>query len=369
MIRIPDDIKQSRRWVDRETQRLNPDTDYARIMSMVAQYQMDEFTLNFLVTLLNSYVVKPAHMAETQVFTNKAIRRPNQRMQDALNFFWTWYANGPDSPETIESVGRLNRIHAGVAKHLPHHFEDSDDFNYVLGRLVVLQDRLLKKLRLGGMNPWVKQAQFNFARHLSRHFRRPGDREVQPFPETLAELETFVDAWEGKNHMHSPIQADLVNALIYAFGQRWFPRPFQKLGRWMATYALEDDFLEHVGIQPLRGLQRLFTHNLLKAVFFYKTRLAADSKVSAYEARKVLTKEEYKALDAVAATRANELGWHTGGKASVGLGKAAGGVCPVMHHAAPHTPASQAQASGENSRVSASVAGMSSADMHSGSKA
>ncbi|MEM1155875.1 MAG: hypothetical protein AAGI44_17195 [Pseudomonadota bacterium] len=354
MISFPDDIKQSRRWVDREIQRLDPDSDYARIMSMVAQYQMDEFTLNFLVTLLNSYVVKPAHMAETQVFTNKAIRRPNQRMQDALNFFWTWYANGPDAHETIESVGRLNRIHAGVARHLPQHFEDSDDFNYVLGRLVVLQDRLLKKLNLGGMNPRVKQAQFNFAKHLSHHFRRPGDREVDPFPETLAELEIFVDAWEGKNHVHSPIQADLVNALIYAFGQRWFPRRLQKLGRCLAIYALEDDFLEHVGIQPLRGVTRLFAHTILKAVFFYKTRLAADSKVSAYEARVTLTKEEYKALDAVAAARANELGWHKGGNASVGLGKGSGGGCPVMHHAPPSEQVSQAGAAENKPRAGAS---------------
>ena len=70
-------------------------------------------------------------------------------------------------------------------------------------------------------------------------------------------------------------------------------------------------------------------------MFFYKTRLAADSKVSGYETRKTLTREEYKAMDAVAAARADDLGWHTGGKESVGLGKASGGVCPVMHHAAP----------------------------------
>ncbi len=335
MITFPDEIKQGRRWIDREIQRLDPNTDYAQIMSMVAQYQMDEFTLNFLVTLLNSYVVKPAHMAETQVFTNKAIRRPNQRMQDALTFFWTWYANGPDAPETIESVNRLNRIHGGVARHLPAHFEDSDDFNYVLGRLVVLQDRLLKKLGLGGMNPRVKLAQFNFARDLSRHFRRPGDRDLDAFPETLEELEAFVDRWEGKNHLHSPIQSDLVNALIYAFGERWFLRPLQPLGRWIATYSLEDDFLQHVGIQPLRGLTRLATHTLLKTVFFYKTRLAADSKVSGYETRKTLTKEEYKAMDAVAAARADDLGWHKGGEDSVGLRRASGGVCPVMHHAPP----------------------------------
>ncbi len=314
---------------------------------MVAQYQMDEFTLNFLVTILNSYVVKPAHMAETQVFTNKAIRRPNQRMQDALNFFWTWYANGPNAPETIESVGRLNKIHAGVARHLPNHFEDSDDFNYVLGRLVVLQDRLLKKLGLGGMNPRVKLAQFNFARDLSRHFRRPGERELDPFPETLDELEAFVDRWESKNHASSPIQADLVNALIYAFAQRWFPRPLQALGRWIPIYSLEDEFLTHVGIQPLRGAPRLITHTLLKALFFFKTRIAADSKVSAYETRTTLSKEEYKAMDSVAAARAEDHGWHTGGEASVGLSGSSGGVCPVVHHAPPSNASGQAEASGQ----------------------
>lgn len=335
MITFPDEIKKDRRWISREIERLDPDKDHARIMSMVAQYQMDEFTLNFLVTLLNSYVVRPAHMAETQVFTNKAIRRPNQRMQDALNFFWTWYANGPDAPETIESVNRLNRIHGGVARHLPGHFDDSDDFNYVLGRLVVLQDRLLKKLGLVGMHPKVKLAQFNFARQISRHFRREGDRELDAFPESLEELECFVDRWEGKNHVYSPIQTDLVNALIYAFGERWFPRPLHPLGRWIATYSLEDHFLEHVRIQPLRGVPRLLTHTLLKTVFFYKTRLAADSKVSAYETRKTLTKEEYRAMDAVATARADDLGWHKGGKESVGLARTSGGVCPMMNHTGP----------------------------------
>ncbi|MGB1883270.1 MAG: hypothetical protein ACPHUF_05140 [Gammaproteobacteria bacterium] len=352
MITIPEEMKHGRRWIDREVQRLDPDTDYPKIMSMVAQYQMDEFTLNFLVTLLNSYVVKPAHMAETQVFTNKAVRRPNQRMQDALNFFWTWYANGPNAPETIESVQRLNKIHAGVARHLTQHFEDSDDFNYVLSRLVVLQDRLLKKLGLGGMNPRIKLAQFNFAKDLSRHFRRPGDRELKPFPETLDELEAFVDRWEGKNHASSPIQADLVNSLIYAFAQRFFPR-LQTLGRWIATYSLEDPFLEHVGIKPLSGAPRLITHAILKTLFFYKTRLAADSKISAYETRVLLTKEEYKAMDAVAAARADDLGWHTGGMESIGPSRANGAVCPVMHHA----PASDASAepieSRENSQMAA----------------
>ena len=93
-----------------------------------------------------------------------------------------------------------------------------------------------------------------------------------------------------------------------------------------------------MGIQPLRGFPRLLTHALLKAVFFYKTRLAADAKVSAYEPRRILTREEYRAMDRVAAERADELDWHKGGKAAIGLTGTPRGACPVMHHAPPAVP-------------------------------
>ena len=64
LITISEDIKNGRHWVNREIGKLDPNEDYATIMSMIAQYQMDEFTLNFLVTILTSYVVKPAHLRD-----------------------------------------------------------------------------------------------------------------------------------------------------------------------------------------------------------------------------------------------------------------------------------------------------------------
>jgi len=338
LITISEDIKNGRRWVNREIGKLDPNEDYATIMSMIAQYQMDEFTLNFLVTILTSYVVKPAHMGETLILTNKAMRRPNQRMQDALDFFWTWYATGPDSSETIESVQRLNKLHLGVARRLPGHFENSDDFIYVLGRLVVLQDRLLKKLGLDGMDAAIKLAQFNFAKSLSKHFRREGDLELEGFPETLEDLEAFVDHWEMKNHVYSPVLTDLVLALIYAFGERWFPRPLHALGRWIAIYSLEDNFLNHVRIEPLRGAKKAITHFLLKGLLFYKTRLAPDAKTSAYANRKTLTVNELKEIDKSAVQRVSDMGWTKGGREAMGLGENVPSKhgCPVMNHSSPN---------------------------------
>ncbi len=335
MLKIADDLKADRRWIDREINKRDPETEYGDIMSIVAQYQMDELTLNFLVTILTSYVVKPAHMAETLVITNKALRRPNQRMQDALDFFWTWYAHGPDSPETIESLSRLNSYHAGVARMLPGHFEESEDFIYVLGRLVVLQDRLFKKLGMEGMDPHIKLAQFNFAKALSKHFRREGDKPLQGFPDTLQELEQFVDDWEDKNHVYSPVIPDLVNSLIYAFGDRWFPHPLKPLGRWVCIYAMEDKFLNHVRIKPLRGPRRWLAHAALKGLFVYKTKIAADAKVSAYETREILSKQDCAAMDKKAVQRVKDLGWTKGGKDAMDLGDtpSLAGRCPIMTHA------------------------------------
>ena len=156
MLEVLDSEKQSRRWVEAKIKSFDPETEYAEIVSLMAQYQLDEFTLNFLVTILTSYTLKPSHMAETLSITNKGLRRPNQRMQDTLDFFWIWHVYGPDSGETKKSLSRLNKLHAGVSRMLPGHFENGDDFIYVLGRLFVLQDRLLKDLSMVGMDPHIK---------------------------------------------------------------------------------------------------------------------------------------------------------------------------------------------------------------------
>ena len=47
MLKVLDSEKQSRRWVEEKIKSYNPETEYAEIVSLMAQYQLDEFTLNF----------------------------------------------------------------------------------------------------------------------------------------------------------------------------------------------------------------------------------------------------------------------------------------------------------------------------------
>ena len=101
-----------------------------------------------------------------------------------------------------------------------------------------------------------KVALFNFARALSKHFRTEGDKPIKGFPNTPEALEAFVDDWEGKNHGYSPVSRDIVGSFVHAFGDRWFPHPFKPIGRWVCIEALEDSFLEHVRIKPLKGVRK-----------------------------------------------------------------------------------------------------------------
>ncbi len=338
MIDVDDSIKKKSRWVDDHIATLDPKKDYAEIMGLISQYQFDEFVLHFLITGTNINVIMPAHGAEAQVFTNKAVRRPAKRMQDTLGIFWTWYAYGPKSPEAIEATKMLNDIHMGVAKHVPGHFSLDSDFIFTMCQIMVSQHRLFKKLGLGGAPAHVNQAHYYFWKELSKHFvKEDGKGGTMPleddFPNSFEESLAYVNDWESWDHRYSPVQTDIVSALIYAFGARWFPKSLQPLGRWLITHTIQDHVLEHYRIKPLTGIPRFIAHNLLKGIFWFKGNYAPDSKVSFIKKRTLLTKEEYTKRDSAFTKLADQMGWHRGGKSAVGIKerKANGDIsmCPV----------------------------------------
>lgn len=337
MINVDDSIKKKSRWVDDYIATLDPKKDYAQIMGILSQYQFDEFVLHFLITGTNINVIMPAHGAEAQVFTNKAIRRPAKRMQDTLGFFWTWYAYGPDSPEAIEATQQLNEIHMGVAKHVPGHFSLDSDFIFTMCQIMVSQHRLFIKLGLGGAPAHVNEAHYYFWKAMSKHFVKEdgqgGTIPLEGFPGSFEESLAYVKDWESWDHRYSPVQTDIVSALIHAFGARWFPKALEPLGRWLITHTIQDHVLEHYKVKPLTGMRRFIAHNLLKGIFWFKGNYAPDSKVSYMEKRTLLKKEEYLKRDKRFSARADKKGWHKGGKSAVGIKerKANGDIsmCPI----------------------------------------
>lgn len=330
---VDPEIMSKRRWVNDYIHTLDPDKDYARIMSIIGMYQQDEFTLGMFIATSSAYVVMPAHGAEAVLFTNNFIRRPNLRRHNTLSFFWTWFANGPSHPDSVEATQRLNHIHQRIAKHLPGHFDIDSDYIYTLALFTTIQNRLAVRLGLGEVSPLVKKATYNYFRDISKNIRKGNNEPLEGYPESYEACEAYCYDWERWDHRMSVPQQTLIRAFLDQFVAAYFPRPLQWLGQWMMLYTIEDHLLEHYRIEPLRGLKRFFTHNVLKTILYIKTNLASDEKVPFIDRRHTPSRDELAKQDKKSHARADRKGFTEGGKEAIYVTEGAHSVsaCPIMN--------------------------------------
>jgi hypothetical protein len=345
---VPEEVKKKRRWVDDYVATLDPDTEYDRIIGVMAEYQMDDFALRMVISSANLHFVMPAHGAEAQVFTNKALRKPNLRMQDTTDYFWTWVTTGSDSQETKDALRQLYNHHMGVAKHLPGHFSLSSDYVYPLCLLATFRNRLRKRLGLGEEPDHIKRATANWYHTFASHWWREGDLRREGMPETFEGMEAYVEDWEHWDHAYTPVQTDLANALIDQFAEKNLPKRLRFLGRWLIRYQIVDPVAEHFRLKPMPWFAKGITHLTLKAMMYASIHFKPDNKVSAYKAREQLSKPDLRDLDKVSTKRADKFGWSKGGHAAVGhadkvspINENAVSMCPVVHIPADKTEAAE----------------------------
>ena len=330
---VPEAVKRKRRWVNDYLETLDPDTEYDRIMAVQAMYQQDEHALHMFITSSAVHVLMPAHGAEAVLYTNHYIRRPNRRNQNTLAFFWQWFSHGPNHPDSVEATKQLNHIHGRVAKHLPGHFDLDSDYIYTLALFTVIQNRLRKKLGLAEVPDYIKKATYNFFRDVCTNMRKGDGSEIEGYPDSFEGCEAYVEDWERWEHRMSVPQRDLILAFMDQYVAKNFPGPLEFIGRSVMLYTIPDHILEHYRIEPLRGLQRRFAHTLLKTLFLYKDRFAADAKTPFIERRQALSKEELEKLDAKSKARADKAGWTRGGREALYVTEGGHSIsaCPVMH--------------------------------------
>ena len=302
-----------RKWVMREIEKMDPETQYEEIISLFMQYTSDMFALHYTVVTGTMHNILPRSGAETLAYTNKIVRRPMKRNEDGLAFFWIWFGKGPSHPDTIASVKRLNQIHMQVAKQLPGNFSHNDEFVYTLAMIGIFNDRLLKKLGLGGMPEKLKIAMHHELRDLSKLFMTEGGL-VHDFPEDFQGLHRFCEDFENRRGSYTSAATDVCNAMIADFATRWFPKPLQWFGRAMMIYGAQDVVIRQHRLKPLSPFTRFVTHWAMKAMFYAKLHIMPDSKVSFLDTWKPLTLDEIREADRAAATRADEAGWIRGGE-------------------------------------------------------
>ncbi|MGV9338372.1 DUF2236 domain-containing protein [Streptomyces sp. NPDC003688] len=230
--------------MDRELSRMDPETDWERMVSLYVSHCVPEFALAVMIYPGTMRMMQPGFGAATLAHTAKLETRPHRRFQDGNDFLMAWMVEGLSSPAGREAAERLNRIHLSVARrtpHLPGNFDDTDDFVYPLVLLATFGDRLMTSLGLPGMGDHMKTAWHLWARALFRLLRREsGPLADETFPENWDAMIAFALDFESRPYEPTRSGHQVATALLGFFSTHWFPAPLRPFARDLTRYLASE---------------------------------------------------------------------------------------------------------------------------------
>ena len=310
---VPAELKMADQWLMPYLASLNPETEYERMISIFAQYSLNMFALQFVVTAGTLHNIQTPDGAETLAYTNKIVRRPNRRNADGLGFFWTWFACGPSHPRSQESLRRLNDIHMGVAKHLPGNFSRNEDFVYTLCVIGTLQDRVMASLGLPTLPPFLQVAMHHVLRDLAGQFVTE-TAPVRDFPGSYEGMVRFVEEYDARDWgATSKAHTTIAESMIHDFANRFFPPHLHWLGENYIKFAVKEHLLLRYGVQPLSPEELALTAQVMKTMYLQQM-MSPDNKVSFLDTWQPPSNEEIIAADRRYAALADARGWLKGGE-------------------------------------------------------
>ncbi len=218
------------RWIAREIEQLNPETDYARIWQLTVMYYTDDTLANLLYASGMPCFTQSPYGSELLISrTRKAADLRHERAFDTLSHFWRWFEYGPEHIEAHRSVERVNRIHEALAKGLPEAFSN-DDFIYTTSWLGSFLHRLRLMLGLPGFTEKQKIASHHFWRGIMMKMRGP-EGYVKGYPEDFAAMEAFVDEFEARPWASCETGRQIGQYVITQFNEACLPKPLWGVGR------------------------------------------------------------------------------------------------------------------------------------------
>ncbi|MGH1551597.1 DUF2236 domain-containing protein [Streptomyces sp. L7] len=223
-------MRRGYKWVDRELARMDPDTDWERMISLCVGHRVPEFALAMMVYPGTMRMMQPGFGAATLAHTGKLEKRPRRRFEDGNKFLMAWMVDGLSSPSGRAAAERLNRIHLSIARatpQLPGNFDDVDDFVYPLVLLATFADRLQTSLGLPGTSERMKVAWHRWARTLFRLLEREsGPLADEAFPEDWDAMTEFAVKFESRPYEGTESGHRVATAMMEFFAERWFPFPY-----------------------------------------------------------------------------------------------------------------------------------------------
>ncbi|GAA2630031.1 DUF2236 domain-containing protein [Streptomyces vastus] len=266
-------MRRGYKWVDRELARMDPETDWERMISLYVSHRVPEFALAMMVYPGTMRMMQPSMGAATLAHTSKLETRPHRRFQDGNDFLMAWMVDGLSSAAGRRAAERLNRIHLTVARRtpqLPGNFDHIDDFIYPLVLLATFGDRLQTSLGLPGMSEHMKIAWHRWAQALFRLLEREsGPLADEAFPEDWNAMTEFALKFDSRPYKQTESGHRVATAMMDFFAEHWFPAPFRAFGRDLTRYLAGEQVcrLHRIGwISPRRErVVRVFLKSAFRA--------------------------------------------------------------------------------------------------------
>ncbi|MGW4026230.1 oxygenase MpaB family protein [Streptomyces sp. NPDC005009] len=271
-------LKRPARWVDDEMARLDPETDYARIVQLIADYKLNEFVMNLTYATGFMSNTVPSGGSRVMIGTGKAEQRPQTRYIDTVKFFWEWFFKGPDHPDVQASLKRLNRLHAHLYRDYPESFDDNEDWIFTTCNLAVGADRMRQRVGASPQPEDVRTAWHHFWRDITDQMEGPHG-PLHSFPETYRDMWAFAEEFEQRDRPDAPDGTLLCELMIKQFNERFFPRPLHGLGRTIVMAFVPPAVARRHKLPPANRLGVWLVHRAFRAMFFALDHFAPDNKV------------------------------------------------------------------------------------------
>jgi hypothetical protein len=220
----------------RQIQAMDPETEFAQVYRLHAQYEFPwDLARALELALYRTYAVPSvgALLDRTGEFRLRAQRR----YDDTALLLGEVLDHGLDGAgRGREAVRQVNRIHG--------RFDISnEDMLYVLSTFVVVPLRWLERYGWRPVSATERRATFLYYCQLGRHMG------IRDLPDSEQELTAWSDAYERAHFRFSDGSRRTAEATRELFVS-WFPRPLAPLARAGATALLDPPLLAAFGFEP-----------------------------------------------------------------------------------------------------------------------
>lgn len=281
--------RRPKRWVDKKLRTLNPQNDYEQIVSLIAEYKLNDFIMNLNYSSGFMGNIMPEPGSKVMKETHKAELKPQTRYLDTVKFFWPWFIKGPSDPEVRASIARLNRLHAHLYKDYESSFNNNDDWIYTLCNLGTTPDRMRKAVGAPLQPAHLQEAWHLFWRELAAQMTG-AHGPLHDFPENYQGMLDFFEGFESRQYSPAPNGKVVCEQLIDQFNERFFPRALHPLGRTLVLTFVSPAVIRRHGLTPPNRVGAWLIRKAFRFIFFAQDHFAPDAKVPTSQ---VLASEKY----------------------------------------------------------------------------